>query len=96
MPLATVIQDHGRLDGVQRVLFGSGLQFWLHRILFLDALSYLSHGQLSLSLDRWILVDIDDIFVGERGTFIFLIAQKLHCLKFTYCTQFYYESKDHF
>lgn len=68
MPLATVVQDHGRLDGVQRVLFGSGLQFWLHRILFLDALSYLSHGQLSLSLDRWILVDIDDIFVGERGT----------------------------
>ncbi|KAJ8731847.1 hypothetical protein PYW08_014577 [Mythimna loreyi] len=68
LPLATVIQDHGRLDGVQRVLFGSGLQFWLHRILFLDALSYLSHGQLSLSLDRWILVDIDDIFVGERGT----------------------------
>ncbi|XP_048485283.1 bifunctional heparan sulfate N-deacetylase/N-sulfotransferase [Plutella xylostella] len=67
-PLATVIQDHGRLDGVQRVLFGSGLQFWLHRLLFLDALSYLSHGQLSLSLERWILVDIDDIFVGERGT----------------------------
>ncbi|XP_039748929.1 bifunctional heparan sulfate N-deacetylase/N-sulfotransferase [Pararge aegeria] len=68
LPLATVVQDHGRLDGVQRVLFGSGLQFWLHRLLFLDALSYLSHGQLSLSLDRWILVDIDDIFVGERGT----------------------------
>ncbi|KAJ0179766.1 hypothetical protein K1T71_004357 [Dendrolimus kikuchii] len=68
MPLATVIQDHGRLDGVQRILFGSGLQFWLHRLLFLDALSYLSHGQLSLSLERWILVDIDDIFVGERGT----------------------------
>lgn len=68
LPLATAIQDHGRLDGIQRVLFGSGLQFWLHRLLFLDALSYLSHGQLSLSLERWILVDIDDIFVGERGT----------------------------
>lgn len=67
MPLATVMQDHGRMDGVERVLFGSGLQFWLHRLLFLDALSYLSHGQLSLSLERWILVDIDDIFVGERG-----------------------------
>lgn len=66
--LATVIQDHGRLDNIQRILFGSGLQFWLHRLLFLDALSYLSHGQLSLSLDRWILVDIDDIFVGEKGT----------------------------
>ncbi|XP_077300149.1 N-deacetylase and N-sulfotransferase sfl isoform X2 [Arctopsyche grandis] len=66
--LATVIQDHGRLDSIQRVIFGSGLRFWLHRLLFLDALSYLSHGQLSLSLDRMILVDIDDIFVGERGT----------------------------
>jgi heparan sulfate N-deacetylase/N-sulfotransferase NDST2 len=65
--LATVIQDHGRLDSIQRVIFGSGLRFWLHRLLFLDALSYLSHGQLSLSLDRMILVDVDDIFVGERG-----------------------------
>lgn len=67
-PQTTVIQDHGRFDGIQRVLFGSGLKFWLHRLLFLDSLSYLSHGQLSLSLNRMILVDIDDIFVGEKGT----------------------------
>lgn len=67
-PLATVIQDHGRVDGIQRVLFGSGLRFWLHRLLFLDALSYLSHGQLSLNLERRILIDVDDIFVGEKGT----------------------------
>lgn len=67
-PLPTVIQDHGHIDGIQRVLFGNGLKFWLHRLLFLDSLSYLSHGQLSLSLNRMILVDIDDIFVGERGT----------------------------
>lgn len=67
-PLPTVIQDHGKIDGIQRVLFGSGLKFWLHRLLFLDCLSYLSHGQLSLSLSRMVLVDIDDIFVGERGT----------------------------
>lgn len=67
-PLATVLQDHGKFDGIQRVLFGSGLKFWLHRLLFLDALSFLSHGQLSLSLNRMILVDVDDIFVGERGT----------------------------
>lgn len=67
-PLSTVLQDHGKLDGIQRVLFGSGLKFWLHRLLFLDALSYLSHGQLSLSLNRMMLVDIDDIFVGEKGT----------------------------
>lgn len=68
LPQTTVIKDHGRLDGIQRVLFGSGLRFWLHRLLFLDALSYLSHGLLSLSLERMLLVDIDDIFVGEKGT----------------------------
>nr|CAI5842620.1 unnamed protein product [Callosobruchus analis] len=67
-PLTTVIQDHGLFDNIQRVIFGSGLRFWLHRLLFLDSLSYLSHGQLSLSLERKFLVDIDDIFVGEMGT----------------------------
>ncbi|KAI8040766.1 hypothetical protein M5D96_006709, partial [Drosophila gunungcola] len=68
LPLTTVLQDRGQLDGIQRVLFGSSLRFWLHRLVFLDALSYLSHGQLSLNLERMILVDIDDIFVGEKGT----------------------------
>ncbi|KAJ8935969.1 hypothetical protein NQ314_012550 [Rhamnusium bicolor] len=68
IPLPTIIQDHGLFDNIQRVIFGSGLKFWLHRLLFLDSLSYLSHGQLSLSLDRKFLVDIDDIFVGEVGT----------------------------
>lgn len=68
IPLTTVVQDHGTFDGIQRVIFGSGLKFWLHRLLFLDTLSYLSHGQLSISLKRMILVDIDDIFVGEKGT----------------------------
>lgn len=67
-PLPTVIQDHGLYDNIQRVIFGYGLKFWLHRLLFLDSLSYLSHGQLSLSLERSILVDVDDIFVGEVGT----------------------------
>ncbi|XP_022908158.1 bifunctional heparan sulfate N-deacetylase/N-sulfotransferase [Onthophagus taurus] len=67
-PLTTVVQDHGLFDNIQRVIFGSGLRFWLHRLLFLDCLSYLSHGQLSISLERKILVDIDDIFVGEIGT----------------------------
>lgn len=67
-PLTTVIQDHGHFDGIQRVLFGNGLKFWLHRLLLLDSLSYLSHGQLSLSLNRMMLVDVDDIFVGEKGT----------------------------
>lgn len=61
-------QDCGELDGIQRVLFGSGLDFWLHRLLLLDAMSFLSHGKLSTSLQRYIQVDIDDIFVGQQGT----------------------------
>lgn len=67
VPLATVMQDRGTYDGIPRVLFGSGLKFWLHRLLFLDSLSYLSKGLLSISLERQVLVDIDDIFVGESG-----------------------------
>lgn len=62
------LQDRGEFDGIQRILYGSSLKFWLHRLLFLDSLSYLSHGQISLNLERLILIDIDDIFVGEKGT----------------------------
>ncbi|KAM4706672.1 bifunctional heparan sulfate N-deacetylase/N-sulfotransferase 4-like isoform 1-T1 [Discoglossus pictus] len=65
---ATVIQDLGLHDGIQRVLFGSNLNFWLHKLIFIDAISFLSGKKLSLSLDRYILVDIDDIFVGKEGT----------------------------
>lgn len=61
-------QDCGEIDGIQRIFFGSGLDFWLHRLLFLDAMSFLSHGRLSTSLQRYIQVDIDDIFVGQKGT----------------------------
>ncbi|CAL8113862.1 unnamed protein product [Orchesella dallaii] len=68
MPLITVIQDKGDEDGIRKVLFGAGLKFWLNKLLFLDALSYLSRGRLSISLKRYILIDIDDIFVGEKGT----------------------------
>jgi len=64
---APVILDRGEHDGVRRVLFGAGFEFWLHRMLFLDALSFLSRGQLSQPLDRFILVDIDDVFMGRSG-----------------------------
>ena len=66
--LVAALQDRGELDGIWRVYFGNGLRFWLHRLVFLDSLSYLSHGKLSLSLDRYIQVDVDDIFVGLIGT----------------------------
>lgn len=65
---ATVIHDLGLHDGIQRVLFGNNLNFWLHKLIFIDAVSFLTGKRLALSLDRYILVDIDDIFVGKEGT----------------------------
>jgi len=82
VPLATVMQDHGMYDGISRVLFGNGLNFWLHRLLFLDSLSYLSKGLLSISLERQVLVDIDDIFVGESG--IRMWKEDVHVRIFVY------------
>ncbi|XP_050052149.1 bifunctional heparan sulfate N-deacetylase/N-sulfotransferase isoform X1 [Dermacentor andersoni] len=67
-PHTTVVQDIGRFDGIQRVIFGNGFGFWLHKLLFLDSISFLSHGKLSLPLQRYLLIDIDDIFVAERGS----------------------------
>ncbi|XP_051869755.1 bifunctional heparan sulfate N-deacetylase/N-sulfotransferase 1b isoform X1 [Pristis pectinata] len=64
----TVVQDLGLHDGIQRVLFGNNMNFWLHKLVFVDAVSFLTGKRLSLSLDRYILVDIDDIFVGKEGT----------------------------
>ncbi|XP_046856204.1 bifunctional heparan sulfate N-deacetylase/N-sulfotransferase 2-like [Xenia sp. Carnegie-2017] len=62
-----VLHDLGQLDKIQRIYFGAGLSFWPHKLLFLDALGYMSSGKLAKSLDRWIQVDIDDIFVGRSG-----------------------------
>uniref|UniRef100_G1KPE7 [heparan sulfate]-glucosamine N-sulfotransferase n=1 Tax=Anolis carolinensis TaxID=28377 RepID=G1KPE7_ANOCA len=65
---ATIIHDLGLHDGIQRVLFGNNLNFWLHKLIFIDAVSFLTGKRLVLPLDRYILVDIDDIFVGKEGT----------------------------
>ncbi len=67
MSYITGVQDLGLFDGIQRVLFGNGFKFWLHKVLFLDALSYLSHGKFSIPLERYLLIDVDDIFVGKKG-----------------------------
>lgn len=66
--LATVVQDLGLHDGIRRVLFGGSLSFWLHKLVFVDAVAFLTGGRLSLSLERHLLVDVDDIFVGKEGT----------------------------
>jgi hypothetical protein len=36
-------------------------------MLFIDSLSFLSDGVIEKPLQRWFLVDVDDIFVGKTG-----------------------------
>lgn len=63
----TAVHDLGLYDGIQRVIFGNDLNFWLHGLLFIDALSFLSHGKFSVPLERYVQIDVDDIFVGRQG-----------------------------
>ena len=60
-----VVED--RAGDVSKVVIGGSrsLQFWFLKILFLDLLFYLTRGAISFPLTRYILVDIDDIFVGS-------------------------------
>ncbi|XP_018649753.1 putative heparan sulfate n-deacetylase/n-sulfotransferase [Schistosoma mansoni] len=62
-----VLEDVGLFDGIQRVLFAfrpGGI--WLSSILLLDTIVYLSKASNELDLLRWVLVDIDDVFVPDR------------------------------
>ena len=62
----TVVLDKGNQDGIRKVLFSSTLnKHWLYKLLFTDALHFLSNGQITIALTRYILVDIDDVFVGS-------------------------------
>ena len=67
---AVVVDDMGALVGARRVVFGFGdLSFWMVRLLFVDVLRALSSKTLGhVTLERKILVDIDDIFVAKSGT----------------------------
>jgi len=62
-PLPLVVSLPG-----QRVLLGcdlSLLSLWFLKLLLLDVVAFLSKETLALPLTRYILVDIDDIFVGS-------------------------------
>lgn len=59
--------DRGLYDGIKRVIFGGANHHWLNRMLLLDAVEHLSSGRILSPLTRYIQIDIDDIFVGEKG-----------------------------
>lgn len=41
---------------------------WMLKLLFIDSIRYLSGGAISISLKRYIQIDIDDTFVAPTGT----------------------------
>lgn len=62
-------KHHGNETSPSRCLFANGLNIWINRLLFVDCIGYLlSSNSSAFSLDRFVLIDIDDIFVGARGT----------------------------
>lgn len=66
--LSVCLLDKGQVDGVRRLYFGNDFDsFWLLKLVFIDGLRYLSQGLLSLSLTRYLQIDVDDIFVGEKN-----------------------------
>ena len=49
----TVVLDLGFQDKIPKILIGSGLaKHWLYKLLFMDALQYLSNGLITFSLTR--------------------------------------------
>lgn len=64
-----ILADYGNNDGVKRVYFGCPLDSWIVKLLLLDAIRQFSaQPVLKFDLERYILVDIDDIFVAPPGT----------------------------
>lgn len=66
--VTSVIYDKGLNDGIRKVFFGiPSINLWLYELIFMDALLTLSNGILGYDLNRYIQIDIDDIFVGQTG-----------------------------
>ena len=64
-----VISDKGKVDGVKKVFIGGPITFWLMKLLLLDVIRDLTshYPVLRFGRQRWVMVDIDDIFVAPKG-----------------------------
>ena len=59
-----------KINGIKHVFISIDNldDIWLLKSLFIDALRYLTDGDIEISLDRYVQIDIDDIFVADSGT----------------------------
>ena len=62
-----MLLDKGEKAGIKRIFTTLNSAFFLHGLLFLDALKHLSVLPSKYTLQRYIQVDIDDIFIGKTG-----------------------------
>ena len=54
--------------GVREVFIGSPISFWMTKLLLLDVMrSYSTHSLARFGRKRWVMIDIDDIFVAPKG-----------------------------
>ncbi len=66
-PLVLVMGGGGRGQGAE-VLIGSPVGFWLSKVLLLEVIrSHSSVEVLRFGRTRWVMIDIDDIFVAPDG-----------------------------
>lgn len=75
--------DKGTKTGIKRIFTTLNSAFFLHDLLFLDALKHLSILPPKYTLKRYIQVDIDDIFIGKTG----LRLKKADVKVSFYCSQ---------
>ena len=65
-PLSLI--DTGINDGVQKIFIGSSIYFWMSKLLFLEVIrSYSPHPVTRFGRERWLMIDIDDVFVAPLG-----------------------------
>ena len=62
-----MLLDNGDRTGIRRIFTTLNSAFFLHGLLFLDALKHLSVLPSKYTLQRYVQVDIDDIFIGKSG-----------------------------
>ena len=85
-----MLLDNGRKGGIKRIFTTLNSAFFLHGLLFLDALKYLAVLPPKYTLQRYIQVDIDDIFIGKSGLrlkktdvkvtiFLYFSVTRRHC-----------------
>ena len=77
---ASILHDKGSHDGINKILFGSTLATsFLHQLIFLDVLSHISNGSIGYGQNRYMQIDVDDVFVGSTGKKLLPDDVKVYC-----------------